>query len=209
MFGLPNSLLQIGVELFDFRNVHRDLSALLPRSDADARDTKQRERLSREHVVHGARRLLAGGIAHHLGRHARHGDVVRHRLQHHRSRRDARAAPDLDVADDAGARPRSARRRRSSDGGRRGPCRCRRASRRAASTRCRRSSRSRRPQGRWRGRGRCRGRPWPPDGCRTGTRRTSGSEGNRRSPCGPCSRASAQAGASEWRGSPCSRAPAR
>ena len=49
----------------------------------------------------------------------------------------------------------------------------------------------------------------PPDGCRTGTPPTSGSAGNRRSPCGPCSTASAPADASGWRGSPCSRAPAR
>ena len=45
-----------------------------------------------------------GRVADDLGRHARDGDIVRHRLEHHRSRRDARAAADLDIADDVGAR---------------------------------------------------------------------------------------------------------
>ena len=55
-------------------------------------------------MIHGAGRLFARRVADDLGRHARNRHVVRHGLQHHRARRHARAAPDLDIADDARAR---------------------------------------------------------------------------------------------------------
>ena len=104
MFGLPNSLLQIGVELFDFHNVHWDLSALCVARDSDAGIPNSAGdypgnmwSMVRDGSWHGA-------VADDLRRHARHGHVVRHRLEHHRSRRDARAVADLDIADDAGAR---------------------------------------------------------------------------------------------------------
>ena len=56
-----------------------------------------------EHLVHGARRLGAAGLADDLRRHAGDSDVVRHRLEHHRAGGDARAMADLDIAEDLGA----------------------------------------------------------------------------------------------------------
>ena len=46
----------------------------------------------------------AAGLADDLGRNARDRDVVRHRFQHHRARRDARAMSDLDIAENFRAR---------------------------------------------------------------------------------------------------------
>src|ERR1700734_3808757 len=51
-----------------------------------------------EHLVHGARGLRTAGLADHAGRDPGDGDVIGHRLEHHRARRDARAVADLDVA---------------------------------------------------------------------------------------------------------------
>ena len=57
-----------------------------------------------EHLVHGARRLGAAGLADNFGRHTGDRNIVRHRLDDHRARRNARAVSDFDVAEDLGAR---------------------------------------------------------------------------------------------------------
>src|SRR3954454_12687099 len=53
-----------------------------------------------DHLIHGARRLGTAGFADDLGRHACDRHVVRHRFDHDRARRDARAMADLDIAED-------------------------------------------------------------------------------------------------------------
>src|SRR6516164_2618902 len=57
-----------------------------------------------DHLVHGARRLGATGLADDLCRHAGDRDIVRHRLDDDGARRNARAMADLDVAEDLRAR---------------------------------------------------------------------------------------------------------
>src|SRR3984885_10204562 len=58
-----------------------------------------------DHLIHGARRFGPTGLADDLGGNAGHGHVVRHRLDHHRSRGDAGTMTDLDVAENFRARP--------------------------------------------------------------------------------------------------------
>src|SRR3974390_1410873 len=53
-----------------------------------------------EHLVHRARRLGTPRLADHLGGNAGNRHVVRNRLDHHRTGGNARAVPDLDVAED-------------------------------------------------------------------------------------------------------------
>src|SRR3974390_654330 len=53
-----------------------------------------------EHLVHRARRLGTARLADHLGGTARNRHVVWNRIDHHRTRGNARAVPDLDVAED-------------------------------------------------------------------------------------------------------------
>ena len=164
MRGLPNSLLEIGVELSDFLDVHADLSALRLRlratrtpGYANGPAISPSRRTSGPWCATAPR---SRRIADDLGRHAGHGDVVRHRLEHDRARRDARAMADLDVAEDLRAR---ADQHAAADlrmavavvlaGA---------AERHVVQDRdiVARSPRSRRPRGRWRDRGRCRGRSW-------------------------------------------------
>src|SRR5512144_2272879 len=53
-----------------------------------------------EHLVHGARRLWAARLPDDLGRYAGNCDIVRYRLDDNRSRGNARAVANLDVAQD-------------------------------------------------------------------------------------------------------------
>src|SRR5437879_5265590 len=104
MFGLPNNFCRYASSFLTSATSTgplRFIGAAVPRAPGIA----YRPRLSWEHVVHGAGRLLARGIADDLGRNAGDGDVVRHGLEHHRACRDARAMADLDIADDLCARP--------------------------------------------------------------------------------------------------------
>src|SRR6266496_5014968 len=58
-----------------------------------------------DHLVHGARRLGAAGLADDLRGHTRHRHIMRHRLHHHRAGGNPRAMADLDIAEDFGASP--------------------------------------------------------------------------------------------------------
>src|SRR5581483_6082383 len=71
---------------------------------ASAMKTSAVQHQSVEHLVHRARRLGAARLADDLGRHAGNRDIVRHRLDHDRARRDTRAMADLDIAQNLRAR---------------------------------------------------------------------------------------------------------
>ena len=77
--------------------------ALPPRFDHRASLDHLEGRLGRQDLVHRARRLGAAGLTDDAGRHARHGLVVRHGVQHHRAGGDACAIADFDVAENLGA----------------------------------------------------------------------------------------------------------
>src|ERR1700719_1183903 len=58
-----------------------------------------------EHLVHGARRLRAAGLADYLGRDAGNRNIVGYRFDDHGARRNAGAVADLNVAEDFRAGP--------------------------------------------------------------------------------------------------------
>src|SRR6516162_3188880 len=53
-----------------------------------------------DHLVHGARRLCAAGLAHDPGGNARDRHIVRNRFHHHGPGRNPRTMADLDIAED-------------------------------------------------------------------------------------------------------------
>src|SRR5665647_3084558 len=75
------------------------------RSPLPAEYARKSESDRAQHLVHGARRLGAAGFADDPGGNPRDRHIVRHRFHHHRTRGDAGAIADLDIAQNLRARP--------------------------------------------------------------------------------------------------------
>src|SRR5215470_9322709 len=105
---IAEQLFQIPVDFSDFLGVHGPLLISRQRlcliGQPGASDPSTVEHNAVEHLVHGAGRLRAAGLAHDFRRNAGDGDIVRYRLDDNRAGRDARAMADLDIPENFRAR---------------------------------------------------------------------------------------------------------